>query len=392
MGCFVVYILYMYLHVISDAITGMPSVIIMGISGMRVAFYALLFVGMLGVILKKENVCIAFLLICATFMIINYLLYSEIPPRYYAYINNFLTVCIPLALFAYYLDEQKTIKTFSNIGIGLSLMSGFCMLALLTGVITLKVYNNSFGYVGLFPMICMMHEMPKMDRKKKAISIVSLLMYVIFVLIYSSRGPLLILVAYLGYDTLVRVMNERATKKIISVILILILAMLVLVLFDNILLMMSEVLEGWNVSSRTLNLLMSDLTHSSGRDIMYGRIMDSIASDPLAVRGMAADTLLFGDQQYSHNLFLELIYEYGVLFGGAMCIHIAYIFVFSIQKENFVIDPLLTIFAFLSVVQLMFSSTLWQNFYFWMWIIRYYKTKKLKRGILNLKRVRYSRG
>jgi hypothetical protein len=123
------------------------------------------------------------------------------------------------------------------------------------------------------------------------------------------------------------------------------------------------------IKSRTIELFQQKEIHLSGRGPIYENVYNSILENPISIKGIFSDFLVTGVNDYSHNIVLELLYQFGIILGGIFLILILILFIFSIfRKQKTIQDNLIFIFAIISVVHLMVSSTLWLNIDFWAWI------------------------
>ena len=140
------------------------------------------------------------------------------------------------------------------------------------------------------------------------------------------------------------------------------------------------------INSRTIELFQKKGIHLSGREEIYQKVYNSILKDPFSVKGVFSDFFVTGIESYSHNIILELLYQLGIILGGFFLILIFILFVSSVfRKQKNILDNLVFIFAIISIVHLMVSSTLWQNVDFWVWIGLYLKQKKFLKNNSNKK-------
>lgn len=83
-------------------------------------------------------------------------------------------------------------------------------------------------------------------------------------------------------------------------------------------------LEGMGFSGRVIRMAQqNDLANANGRDTIYAQIWDGINSRPFLGSGIGGDRLiargyLYQDGTYAHNLFLEVVAEFGYIAGGML--------------------------------------------------------------------------
>lgn len=188
-----------------------------------------------------------------------------------------------------------------------------------------------------------------------------------------SRGALIGIAMF--YLVMMFIKIDELKTQIKRAIFIVILLILI-AFYKPILLFISDVLEKFNISSRTLYLLINDPMHDSGRSEIYSKIWDVIKENPFLVRGIAADRFFAGT--YSHNIFLELLCEWGVFWGGLAIIYILYLSIYSIFicKKGCIKDTMLLFFC-TAIPILMVSNTIWASPYFWLWIVVGLRRKRL---------------
>lgn len=123
--------------------------------------------------------------------------------------------------------------------------------------------------------------------------------------------------------------------------------------------------------SRTLRLLSSEKFGDSGRSKIYGLAFRDLATEPFKIRGINYDYNRFGT--YCHNWFLELLYAFGIFFGGICCAAIAFMLIKSLWKgarsSKETVQICLT-FAFFPVCFV--SGSIWVNTWFWCWVILFF--------------------
>ena len=244
---------------------------------------------------------------------------------------------------------------------------GLICIVLMIGIISgaIERFNNGdysmgLGYACLIPLLNLICAFIEKQKVYDFLGIVGLLFLLIS---YGSRMPLLA-VGLFGVFFVIRYLS--ANKKYLSCVCLCILILLLIVYYESILILLIEVLSNWGINSRTLNLIVYDLSHDSGRDTIYFLLLNQIVNHPFQIRGINAEYLVVGG--YAHNLFLELIYQFGILLGGLAVLFLLIKFFKTISLKDYSEENLFKwIFFFASIPQLMFSSTLWTNIGFWLW-------------------------
>lgn len=181
----------------------------------------------------------------------------------------------------------------------------------------------------------------------------------IMVIIYGSRGTLIVCVVYFIHLVIESWRKNKATKQMVVVVLGFI---LVIVFRDTILELVLSVSEAFGVKSRTVAWLMNQDSNiaSSGRDVIYSQAFISIKDEPLFGFGLMGDRKVLGG--YSHNIFLELLLSYGLFFGSILSLCIVVGYFKSMFNEKTARINVLVVFGF---VQLLFSGSYAHNGSFW---------------------------
>ena len=202
---------------------------------------------------------------------------------------------------------------------------------------------------------------------KKWMNIILAVVDVFAVAMYGSRGGFIAIVAFIVYYFLWNQIRRREPKAII-----LSLGMLVLAgNYKKILKWINDLVMSMGYYSRTLTSLSSEEVKDSGRSVIQEIIMKEIREHPLQIRGINADYDVIG--AYCHNWFMELIYAFGVIFGGICCLVIIWMMIRVLWRGNADSRSTMMIcltFAFFPVC--LVSGSVWLSTWFWTWFTLYY--------------------
>lgn len=157
-------------------------------------------------------------------------------------------------------------------------------------------YNMSFSYALLLPMASMY------SQKKPIPLIIAGILFAI-VVIMGSRGAAVFFILYLLAD-----MMKNHKKLIVPVSII-----AVIMLFT--VPMIATFLENYGIESRTLtNIMESDKSdHDSGRLDMYMQMIQVLKENWFTGIGLFGDRIYL--DVYCHNIILEVLLNFGVIFG-----------------------------------------------------------------------------
>lgn len=218
---------------------------------------------------------------------------------------------------------------------------------ILLGLIQFSTYNMPFSYYLLMPALIFLNQ-------KKTIYYVGFVIICIIMLFFGSRGPLFASIVYLFISNKFFITSKLYIKLLIFLIAII----LLLANFNSILFYLED---SFNISSRTLSLLLSGhLTSDSGRMTIYSKVWESIIDKPFWGYGLFSDRVLLGNintEVYAHNLFLEVFHNFGILAGGLIIVIITMLSIkiyFNLTKTH---KTFFITVAIYSLLPLMFSGS-----------------------------------
>ena len=277
-------------------------------------------------------------------------------------VSTFFSTVLQLALLVYLVDDiEKLIKALRVF----SIIAAFLLLYFLfINGITYNSgrYSMALGYVSLVPAMTLYYSFFK---KRHLIDIIGAVVITATIFTFGSRGPLLCLGIYL---ILTMLKNTKPQYMIFAFIIL-----FVLYLFYNQILSFIISLFSSSSTSRTLQYILSgQISEDSGRYIKYAKVLDELKKNPLKIRGINSDYLLIG--KYTHNIFLELLYEFGCVLGGIVCVDLIYrIIITLIHSTDSIETEFCFMFMCISIPQLLVSHSLWAEWTFWVWFVLYIK-------------------
>ena len=250
--------------------------------------------------------------------------------------------------------------------------------------------NMDFAYKVL-PSVLVIVSRLFTDQKKK-LAIVFSVIGTIFLLLQGTRGPLFCL----AFFACLMLYKKHGIGKFFFkiVIIVLILAIIFSSQFVKIKIVeLSDKIDSSGYSSRFITMMIEgDLLDGNGRDAIKETLLEDIKEYPFAIRGMFADrqaTRGLVDQEYStgykngtyaHSLWIEMIYDWGVLLGGVFLLLVLFVVGNFIRKSNEQDAYIGMLFVCTGFVHLFFSGSYLQSadFFFLMGIAlnRYYVKAK----------------
>ena len=135
--------------------------------------------------------------------------------------------------------------------------------------------------------------------------------------------------------------SKKGINRKICVSLITAVVFVVIIVFYNDLLgLINQFLKFFDIESRTFNILLQESTQdvTSGRDIIYEVLWTKV--DFLG-NGFFTDRALLNGR-YAHNLILELLIDFGWIFGSVLCLLFVFLLLFALFKSpNFLLKVII---------------------------------------------------
>ena len=229
-------------------------------------------------------------------------------------------------------------------------------------------YSMPASYQILWCSVLHVNEVLKKNNKKseRLLFAAFCIFEVITIFLRGARGPLVCFAIFLAAKIIIEMRNNKVVMipGLIGVAAVVAIAQNV----DKVLAWISSQLNQMDLYSRNLDYIMSNAVFDgSGRDFLRNKAVDLILERPLWGYGASSDVKLL-DGQYVHSLPLELMFDFGVLFGGIafvlICIYVIGVF---FSKEGVKRD-LKLIFLTEGFVMLFFSGTYLQSVFFFLFI------------------------
>ena len=322
----------------------------------------ILIIAAIRIIFQRMRLFLLIFIIGLTIVILLNILFSGNSSTYlYSTLNTFFVTVFPIiVIVGCCSDFSILIRQLTRASIVIICISVFVLiLAIPHG------YSYSMGFANslIIPIIIMFYTY---FNNKSKWSLLLSIMGIVVIIAIGSRGALLSIGIYFLISVL---LNKDSKNYKIKLILTVLVCACCIIYFEQILLGISKIFDSFGINSRTLYLLLNDRNNMSGREMIYSNILNEIINNPFKIRGIAGEYAITGDT-YAHNIFLELLSQFGIIFGGITIAVILYFIIkdiFFIKKS--VVKDIIIIFLAASIPLLFVSGSLWINVYFWMWII-----------------------
>lgn len=186
-------------------------------------------------------------------------------------------------------------------------------------------YNMFFGFNMLLPTLFHINELFK---RKKFYFFLLVFIEFMMILIYANRGCLLPIAFIVVY----KLIFENSKKTTILLPIIIVMAGVIGLMWEQIIGGLASLLEGFGFSSRTLwYITFGELTDSSGRDDIWKHSIEMIKEHPILGWGLGGEfyhlaaldgTTIVDNSATPHNGVLQNLVNFGVFFGTIATIFI----------------------------------------------------------------------
>lgn len=222
-------------------------------------------------------------------------------------------------------------------------------------------YSMALSYSLMLPALIALDDLfVKVTLKSSFVFVTSLMA----ILVFGSRGVLLSIAAFYLIYVVIRLVS--ASRNRFTELIMLVIPFLVLFLRKNIIRVIMVLLPEKGQVSRTLNLFLKDNISLSGRDNIYLGLLEKIRENPIMGIGIAGDRYLFGEPGlYAHNIFLEIVADFGMIVGTVLIILLVYIAIKTVFVNSTISNRLYLIWFCIGFVSLLVSSSYLESFRFW---------------------------
>ncbi len=167
-----------------------------------------------------------------------------------------------------------------------------------SGIVYIRGYNMAFSFACVLPFVSFY------SHRKIYDFIICVFLFIIVIGI-GARGGALAMAFYVVFD----VFQHKSKWRF--VILFFIVSFIALIPF----------LDSWfdsiGITSRTLTkILDEDITSDSGRSWIWNSFWNSLLNHPFLGIGLYGDRGIYASVPYCHNLFLEILIDFGFIIGG----------------------------------------------------------------------------
>lgn len=328
------------------------------------------------VLVREYKLIIIIYGISTIIFLMNIILFPQNADGIKSIVFDFFFICLPCFIYSFSINDLDVLyNTFERTG-SIVLFFGLLISFLdFFNKIDIGTYSMTLSYYLLIPSLIYLY---KFLNKISIKNLILFLMSLVSVSLLGARGPILSIAVYTIIYLLKIISGKNSIKKTIIYFFLIILLLFGLIFYKEILLLINNILIKYNIYSRTINLLLNENVHLSGREYLYTGAIELISKHPIIGIGIAGDRYYLGG--YVHNLFLEILLDFGGFFGSLIC----FILIIIFMESNFFINKktanIISIFFCLSVVPLLVSGSYLMDAWFWIYlgiVLKLINNKKL---------------
>jgi len=349
------YLILIYFNLVDTSIGQLVQLTSKGLVGF---FYLLA----LPIVLKRNKIKFFGIYFISIFIfILNYALLDENWMYLKSIIFPLFFTGLPSCIYAYSINDwdvlmDDMIKT-SNIVFIIGTLIGILVF---TGDASIGAYSMSLSYYMLLPAIIYMNEfLDKISIKSGFVLVVSLLV----ILALGSRGAIMCIGIFTLLKIIKQIKNITYTKVFLYLIIFSIIFLGILFLNQTLEYIYNFLLR-YGIRSRSIILFLQGEIYLSGRDILYKNVIKEILNNPLLGIGLAGDRRVLGGI-YVHNIFIEILSNFGVLLGSFIIIILIYVVIKSLLGKESKKYNIIIIWISIGFIHLLVSSSYLIDFKFW---------------------------
>lgn len=209
------------------------------------------------------------------------------------------------------------------------------------------------SYKLLVPAVLVLYRLfKKFEIKYLALSVV----LICIMILQGSRGPLISLVCFAALYQLLNA-SENRNKVFKNLVFIIVLSVLFIVYLPNILHWIANVSDKFGFQSKFLRVMLEgDFFTPNGRDVVAEGAIDIIRNNPLG-KGFFGERPVL--DTYCHNIFLEFLVDFGLLFGSIFSLAYVLLIIKRFRTNNMSERMVLCILFCAFLIKLFFSGSFW---------------------------------
>lgn len=218
----------------------------------------------------------------------------------------------------------------------------------------------------------------------KVILIIALILFLSFYVKFATRGAVLAVFLFLFIYYVIK--KQQSNKKILRLAFFSVITISGIVYFGDIVSFSNKCLDSVGIEVQALKkteiFLQADEAIDNGRRDITQRALKDIYESLLLGHGVAGYERKNSDS-YVHNVFIQTIYEGGILFFLPIFIIIMIGTIILFKKQFQIETRVFILFLFTAgIVELLFSNVFWRSQFFWFYIFFILTTISTKKQII----------
>lgn len=230
-------------------------------------------------------------------------------------------------------------------------------------------------------------------ERRKTLAIIFSVIGTVFLILQGTRGPILCLAAFICLMMYKKYGLGKSFFKV-GIIAVVIAFLVNSQSVQKELVDLTNKIDSSGYSSRFITMALDEeLSDANGREAIQETLLNDIKENPLKIRGMFADRqstrglvdseydTVHSQGTYAHNLWIELLYDWGVFLGGIILIAILFVLLKTIIKIDTNDSYIVMLFVCTGFIHLFLSGSYLQssNFFFLMGIAVNYSANFVNR-------------
>lgn len=338
---------------------------------------ALIYIYSFPIILKRNfNLIFMLYILFLSYILIDLIIYPNKSEYTFNILFSLLFVSLPTYIYVFNIEFNEIfMKSMKDIGDILFYLSILFIIFILLGIISVDKYDMSLSYCLLFPLIIKTDKFFENIYFRNSFSVLFLL---ILILILGARGPILAFIVF-SFLKLINKLKKLKKNEVLTLLILFVILILFILHADYYLLNMQKLgYEIFGFKSRTLELFLRDFNYSSGRDYIYSTLLKAIDKRPFLGYGISGDRMIMGSfAKYSHNIFLELIIQFGIIIGGSLIFILLFLITKGLLEKDNLKYNLFIIWLSLGFVPLLVSNSYLVAINFWILLALMIKNENL---------------
>lgn len=278
-------------------------------------------------------------------------------------------MCLPTFIYSSTIYDWKVLRNVmskaSYIIFCLGLLLGIMVF---WGKVSVGTYSMSLSYQLLLPAVMFIDGF--LDRPSLR-NVLFALLSILLILAIGSRGSIMCIAVFIMLK-LIRPPKKPRYSHISAYLFSTSLVMTVGLFFDELLMSIHDFLSRFGISSRSISLFLQPKLHLSGRDLLYSRMVAEIMDKPITGIGIGGDRRVL-EGNWAHNIFLELIANYGVILGALFSLILLLLVIRSFLFRNEYQYDMFAIWLSVGVIPLLVSSSYLESMSGWLFLGLMYK-------------------